>query len=178
MQFAGILHEGEGEMFFLQMLAEHGSVSTRANKGSFFPLVMKGVWSTNSFILVSFFFLKDCSYNFISTHFIISTTLCLFLAPRVLQFRRNLQMIWRKPVTQFSSKFLDGRFFRVGVLAGCHVCNGGMTQRQRTRIFTSFTAPDWLRTVRAEIWVVWAHLLSQYSRPSAQLEPIECGLVF
>lgn len=34
----------------------------------------------------SFFFLKDCSYNFISTHFIISITLCIFLVPRVLGF--------------------------------------------------------------------------------------------
>lgn len=42
-KFTGNLHEGEGEMFFLRMLAEHGSVPTKANNGSFFPLEMNGV---------------------------------------------------------------------------------------------------------------------------------------
>ena len=30
-------------MVFLDILAEHGRVSTKANKGSFFPLEMNGV---------------------------------------------------------------------------------------------------------------------------------------
>ena len=68
-------------MVFLDIVAEHGRVSTKAvNKGSFFPLEINGEWSTKQFILFSFlFFLKFLNffYNFISTHFITSTlSLC------------------------------------------------------------------------------------------------------